>query len=224
MAHIKSAGTGRKGEPTMKQVYEFTRELDGEPRLEVVMLLSPNECDFDEVLHRVGMDFCMSPRGRKLHGGATDLTFGELMGSLTPEMLKPYGVTMYRLRDGAKQMDGAAPVVSAREMGLYQGLRDGYAQQLRDLREYGERIARRLEAQRRGGHPAISTWDPNIIPGRAIAWAYLYVTGNERDLTTFFNRKLQEAKPHAVAGAGVPAGADPVEDDSAGQRAGQEYQ
>lgn len=208
----------------MTRVYEYTRNLNGEARLEIVMLASKNECDFDEILHRVGLEFCLSLRGRHLHKKMSGLTFGEFMDFLTPEMLNPYGVVMYRLRDGAQQMDGAAPVVSHCEMELFQKLCDDHIRELRGIREYGERIAKRLEAQRRNGHPAISTWDPNIIPGKAIVWAYLYVTGNEPDFTTFFNRKLGEAQPHASTGAKPLVGADAGSDDPAERQAEQAFQ
>lgn len=201
----------------MKRVYEYTRNLNGEARLEIVMLLSKDECNFDEILRRVGLESCLGNRGRKLQKSGSGLTFAELMDGLTPEMLKPYGVVMCRLRDGAQQMDGAPPVVSHYEMELYQGLCDRHDRQLRGVREYGERIAKRLEIQRTHGHPAISTWDPNIIPGKAIVWAYLYVTGNEQDFMTFFNRKLGEAKPHAATGAKPLVGTDAGSDDPAEQ-------
>lgn len=152
------------------------------------------------------------------------MTFGELMGSLTPEMLKPYGMTMYRLRDGAKQMDDAAPVVSRCEMELYRELSDKFVQQLRGIREYGERIAKRLEIQRTQGCPAISTWNPNIILGKALVWAYCYVTGNEPDFMKFFNRKLSEAQPHVVTGVKPSVGTDVGFDNPAEQQAAQIFQ
>lgn len=190
----------------MKRVYEYTRNLNGEARLEIVMLLSKDECDFDEILRRVGLESCLGNRGRKLQKSGSGLTFAELMDGLTPEMLKPYGVVMYRLRDGAQQMDDAAPVVSHCEMERFQKLCDDHIRELRGIREYGERIAMRLEFQRRNGHPAISTCDPNIIPGKAIVCAYLFVTGEEQDFMTFFNRKLGEAKPHVIYHRGEAAG------------------
>lgn len=207
----------------MKRVYEYTRNLNGEARLEIVMLLSKDECDFDEILHRVGLEFCLSLRGKHLHKKMSGLTFGEFMDYLTPEMLEPYGVVMYRLRDGAQQMDGAAPVVSHCEMELFQKLCDDHIRELRGIREYGERIAKCLEFQRTHGHPAISTWDPVLIPGRALAWAYYYVTGNEQDFMTFFNRKLGEAQPHAAPGAKPLVGTDAGSDDPAGQQAAQVF-
>ena len=208
----------------MKRVYKYTRNLNGESRLEIVMLLSKDECDFKEILHRVGLEFCLSLRGRHLHKKMSWMTFGEFMDFLTPEMLKSYGVSMYRLRDGAQQMDDAAPVVSHCEMELFQKLCDDHIRELRGIREYGERIAKCLEFQRTHGHPAISTWDPVLIPGRALAWAYYYVTGNEQDFMTFFNRKLGEAQPHAAPGAKPLVGTDAGSDDPAGQQAAQVFQ
>ena len=201
----------------MKRVYKYTRNLNGESRLEIVMLLSKDECDFKEILHRVGLEFCLSLRGRHLHKKMSWMTFGEFMDFLTPEMLKPCGVTMYRLRDGAQQMDDVAPVGSHCEMELFQKLYDDHVRELRGIREYGERIAKRLEIQRTQGHPAISTWDPNIIPGKAIVWAYLFVSGNEQDFMTFFNRKLGEAKPYVVANVKPLVGTDASSDDPAEQ-------
>ena len=208
----------------MRRVYEFTRALNGETRLEIVMLLSPKECDIDQILHRVGLEFCISPQGRRLCKGASELTFEELMSNLTPEMLAPYGVSMYRVRDEAQQMDNAAPVVSRYEMELYQGITDKHNRQFCALRDYGERIAKRLEAQRLRGHPAISTWNPNLIPGRAIAWAYLFITGSEQNFEKFFNRKLQEAKPHTVTGVNPPAGTGEVCGSPEEQQAEQAFQ
>ena len=208
----------------MKRVYEYTRNLNGEARLEIVMLLSKDECDFDEILHRVGLEFCLSLRGKHLQKNKSGMTFGEFMDYLTPEMLEPYGVVMYRLRDGAQQMDGAAPLVSHCEMELFQKLCDDHIRELRGIREYGERIAKRLETQRTHGHPAISTWDSNTILGKAIVWACLFVNGGESDFMTFFNRKLGEAKPHAATGVKPLVGTDAGSDDPAERQATQAFQ
>ena len=182
----------------MRKAYHYTRQVNGEPKSEIVILSSKDERDYDEILHRVGLEFCMSAQGRKLYKDIPGLSFNRLMDILTPEMLEPYDVTMYFPQDDAEQMDNAPPVVRQCEMELYRELCDKHHQQLRDIKEYGERIAKRLEALRLSGHPAISTWAPEIIPGKALSWAYQYIIGAECSFKAFLDRKIQEAKPHGA--------------------------
>lgn len=182
-----------------KCTYEYIRQLNGEPRLEIVTLSSKGERDFDEVLHRVGLEFCMSPQGRKLCKNISGLSLEQLLDIITPEMLVPDGVTMERLRGCAVQKDNVPPVVSWCEIKLCREICDRYNQQLRDMKKYAELIAGHLEAYRLSGHPAISAWAPEIIPSKSISWAYQYVTEKDEmrcSLATFLERKIQEAKPH----------------------------
>ena len=187
----------------MRKVYQYTHQVNGESKLEIIKLSSKKKCDFVEILHRVALEICMSPQGRELCKDISELTFGELMEIITPEMLAPYDLIMERLRDSAEQMDNAPPVVSRCEMELYREFCDRYNQRLRDLKDYAESIARQLETLRLSGHTAISTWAAEIIPERSISWAYQYVTGKECAFQTFIERKIKEAKPHgATEGAG----------------------
>lgn len=189
----------------MRKVYQYTHQVKGKPRQEIVILSSKDNRDYDEILHRVALEICASAQGKKLCKGASGLSFGELMEIITPEMLAPYGVVMDRLRDSAEQMDNTPPVVNRCEMKLYREFCDECNRQLHDIIDNAEQIAKRLEALRLDGHPVISTWSPVIIPSKGISWAYQYATGMdgldgmdrmERTFMAFLQQKIKEAKPY----------------------------
>ena len=197
----------------MYRTYEFMRTANGEQKLEIVMLLSPKKCDFDQILHRIGLELCTEQIKKNPSKTPTELTFEQLMERLTPEMLRPYGITLFWPRENVKQVDGKYPVASRYELDLYREIYDKSIKQVRDQRTYAERIARRLESVKAQGHPVISTWDSKTISIKSVLWSFMFVRGEENDFVKFFDRKVQEAKPLAGSEAKPLVGTDAGSDD-----------
>lgn len=189
----------------MYRTYQFTRMVKGKPKQDLVMIFTPKNTDLDEVLHKIGLDYCMAQTGKKEFPDG--LSLPQLIEHIKPEILASYGMTMVWPNDIAIQADNAAPIISPYELDAYrESVNKGYCQ-VKNVCRAAERIARRLEFQRTHDHPAISTWPPNIISTKAIVWADQYVNGNEPDLVKFFEKKLQEAKPRSNDNSRYPADA-----------------
>lgn len=179
---------------TMYRTYEFTRTVNGEAKQDMVMLFYPKGTDIELTLHKLGLEYCMNRNKGKTppHG----LTFAQLMEYITPEMLDPYGITVLWPNSTAISMDDAPPIINRYEMETYRETINYVYSRTKKVCKTAEQIAKRLETQRKQGHPAISTWAPDIISVKAVTWADQFVHGSETDLSKFFQKKLQEAKPH----------------------------
>lgn len=180
----------------MTRTYEYTRKGYGSAKQEIVILSSESDCDIDQILYQVALMFCLSPQGKRLCKNAFGLTFEVFLSNLTPEMLAPYGVTVYRPREDAKHKDDMDLVVSQCEIETYRNFCDAHKRQFLDMKDLARRIVKRLEALRLDGHLVISTWTTETILEKSISWAYQYVTSEECDFSAFLERKIQEAKPH----------------------------
>lgn len=198
---------------TIYRTLKYTRTVNGETKQDLVMLFCQKGTDIDFALHKLGLEYCMSQNGDK---APTDgLTFAQLMDIITPEMLKSYGITALWPNELAIPMDDAPPIIGRYELKTYQKVINYVYSRTKEVCYIAERIAKRLETQRRQGHPAISTWAPDIISVKAITWADQFVHGSETDLSKFFQKKLQEAKPHPNNGQAPDMGA--ANDDPEGQ-------
>lgn len=198
----------------MYKVFDFPRMVNGELVRDTVILFFPKDADFDQLLHRLGLDYCVSSKNHEsIHG---DLSFAEFLENVTPEMLATYGMAIIRPNDIAIQVDDTAPLISRFELESYQEASNYGHLLAKKICKAAEQFARRLETQRMRGHPAISTWSSNIISVKAVTWADQYANGNEPDLAKFFEKKLQEARPHSNSKDQSPADADMANDFSEG--------
>lgn len=179
----------------MYRAYKYTRMINGESEQDLIILFYPKDIDLGRTLHKLGLEYCINQNGGRVP--IDGLSFDQLMDNITLEMLSPYGMSMIRPNDIAIQADNTAPVIGPYELETYQeSINNGYYQ-VKKVCKTAERIARRLESQRRHDHPVVSTWAPDIISTKAIVWADQFVNGNEPDFVKFFEKKLQEAKPHS---------------------------
>ena len=195
-------------------VYGFNRVVNEEPQRDLIILFYPKSMGLVEVeraLHKIGLDYCMNQNGGSVPTGG--LSFDQLMEVITPQMLAPHGMSMIRPYNEVVRLDNAPPVVGSYELETYQEARHAGDYNTRWVCEISQQFARRLETQRKNGHPAISTWAPDIISVKAVTWAGQFVvTGKENwESSDFFKKKLQEAKPHTNNNAQTPA--DTGEDD-----------
>ena len=163
---------------------------------ETVMLVCPGDKNPYHALHRLGVEYAMSPEGAKVR--STGLTFGELFAHLTPEMLAPYGIEIMWPEREAVKLDDQRQIVSCYEIWSHYEARGRERDRECKAREAAERYARRLERLKADGHPVICTWDSGRISGRAISWAYQYVRSEGLSSDEFFERKLTDAKPCKV--------------------------
>lgn len=179
----------------MYQGFEFTRMINGEPKREMVIIFCPDKTNLERALHKLGLEWCLkNQKDGKLYG---DLFFPELMEQVTPEMLAPYGISVLWPNRTLISMDNMPPIISRYELETYQEASNSGYSQAKKICKAAEQLARRLESKRTHGHPAISTWAPDIISTKAVTWADQFVHGGETDLLKFFEKKLQEAKPYS---------------------------
>ena len=172
-------------------------DIAAEEQHEQVLMLWPDGSDLFRTLHKLGLEYAMSPEGAaECRDG---LTFGTLLKYLTPEMLAPYGIKMLWLSREAIKTYGSTPVVSQYELESYAEARERENIRERNwerrLKETSERFALRLERLKADAHPVVSTWDASRISGRAVSWAYQYIKAGGLDADGFFAKKLDEAKP-----------------------------
>lgn len=180
---------------------------------ETVMLVCPDGSNPYHALHRLGVEYAMSPEGAKVRG--IGLTFGALFEHLTPEALAPYGIEiMWPDREAVRLEDGRQ-IVSCYEIQSHLEAREQERQRTinweRRLRETSERFARKMERLKADGHPVLSTWDASRICGRSISWAYQHVKAGGLDADGFFERKLADAKPCKASSPQDAGGADEKE-------------
>ena len=167
---------------------------------ETVILVCPDIRNPYHILHKLGVEYAMSPEGVKVRG--TGLTFGALFNYLTPEMLAPYGIEIMWPDREAVRLDDERQIVSYYEIQSHLDAKEQERQRTflweQKLRETAERYARKLERLKAEQHPVISTWDVSRICMRAVSWAYQYtkVKGSSDE---FFEKKLADAKPCKVS-------------------------
>lgn len=179
----------------MTKVYEYPRVVDGEMKKEFVILSSNFNRDFLQVVHDVAVDYCLKNENRRPCKG-DGMSFGQIMGCITPEMLEPYGVTMLRLDDMAVQTDQMPPLVTRYELETIRAVRRLERRHAREVVDFAERAARRLETQRARKNPGVSNWGPEQVAVKAASWASQYVMlEGKKDFARFFNQKLRETLP-----------------------------
>ena len=179
----------------MTEVYGFSRKVNGETKKEFIVLGSNFNRNFLQIVHDVAVDYCLNNENRHpcKEGG---MSFGEAMEFITPKMLEPYGVTMLRLDDVAVQTDQMAPLVSRYELETIREVRRLERRHAREVVDFAERAARRLETQRAKNHPGVSAWGPETVAVKAASWACQYVMMNgKKDFARFFEKKLRETLP-----------------------------
>lgn len=177
----------------MRKVYRYPRNINGETRQEHVILDSDVSRDLLQVVHDAAVDYCLNNENRHLckEGG---MSFGQAMEHITPEMLAPYGVTMIRLEDVAVQTDQMPPLVSQYELATIREVRRVERRRAREVLDYAERAAGRLETKLENRHPIVSTWGSGKIAVKAASWACQFVMGKETDFGKFFEKKLKETE------------------------------
>lgn len=173
--------------------YSYLKPDGEDQQQEVVTIIYPSCYTLGEIMHKIGLDLAMERLVSKPRHG--DLTFGELMDSLTPEMLAPYGANILRSSVEAIPMERNATVIGRYEMDSFWLLQQDTERRIRKMRDYALRFAQKLEKERANGHPIISTWNSPAISGFAVAWAEQFAWGDEKDSSKFFKRQLEGAKP-----------------------------
>lgn len=175
--------------------YTYTRPGNRDGRQEYVVLIAPQAQDFDRVLHEVGLKLVSdNPRYRD------GVKQAELMEALTPELLAPYKVVLLRPTREAVKLDNKPPVIGALEAASWRGAAVKHTSYKIDVRDYAERIVKRLEREKANGHPAVSTWGYAGICRRSVTWASDFVEkyGPERSTVkfdAFLQSQLAAAKP-----------------------------
>ena len=177
----------------MHQTFEYTKLVHGEQKKETVMMFYPKTVDIAQVMHTLGLAYCMSLEGTRKC--PNELTFAQFMERIKPEMLERHQIQLIWPSRDAIQMDEQPPVVSSYELQERRLVRTDERIWQGRMRNAAERFARRLERQRAIGHPAISTWETGRISGTAVAWASQFVMDPEPDMNKFFQRQLEKAKP-----------------------------
>ncbi len=178
----------------MTEVYEFPREVNGETRKEFVILSSNFKHDFLQIVHNVAVDYCLANENRHpcKEGG---MSFGQIMEYITPKMLEPYGVTMIRLEDAAIHTDQMPPLVTRYELETIREVRRLERRHAREVVDYAERAAKRLETQRVNNHSAVAAWGPEKVAVKAASWACQFVMlSKDRNFAKFFEKKLRETE------------------------------
>ena len=175
--------------------YTYTRPGSRDGQQEYVVLIAPKSQNFDRVLHEVGLKLVSdNPRYRD------GVEQAELMETLTPELLAPYKVVLLRPTREAVKLDNQPPVIGALEAASWRGAILRHTSYKIDVRDYAERIVKRLEREKANGHPAVSTWGYVGICRRSVTWASDFVEkyGPERSAVkfdAFLQSQLTAAKP-----------------------------
>lgn len=175
--------------------YTYSKPGGHDGRQEYVILIGPQAQNFDRVLHEVGLKL-VSDNPRYRDGVAQ----AELMEALTPELLSPYNVALLRPTREAVKLDNRPPVIGALEAESWRGAAVKHTSYKIDVRDYAERIVKRLEREKANGHPAVSTWGYAGICRRSVTWASDFVEkyGPERSnvkFDAFMQAQLEAAKP-----------------------------
>ena len=175
--------------------YTYSKPGGHDGRQEYVILIGPQAQNFDRVLHEVGLKL-VSDNPRYRDGVAQ----AELMEALTPELLAPYNVALLRPTREAVKLDNRPPVIGALEAESWRGAAVKHTSYKIDVRDYAERIVKRLEQEKANGHPAVSTWGYAGICRRSVTWASDFVEkyGPERSnvkFDAFMQAQLEAAKP-----------------------------
>lgn len=177
----------------MHQTFEYTKLVHGEQQKETVMMFYPKTVDIAQVMHTLGLAYCMSPEGTRKC--PDELTFAQFMERIKPEILARHQIQLIWPNRDAIQMDEQPPIVSRYELQERRSVRIDERIRLGRMRDAAERFVRRLERQRANGHPAISTWETDRISGTAVAWAGQFAADPELDMNKFFQQQLRKAKP-----------------------------
>lgn len=184
-------------------MYLFFSIATSEPgQRETVMLSCPNNKNPYYILHKLGVEYAMSPEGSKVRDKG--LTFETLFNHLTPEMLAPYGMEIRWPDREATPLEEGRQIVSHYEIHSHMETR---AQEHRKAAHWqqklytaAERYARKLEKLKGEGHPLIATWDSSRISVRSISWAYQCVKAGDLDTDKFLEKRLADA----MRKAGLP--------------------
>ena len=94
----------------MHQTFEFTKLVHGEQKKETVMMVYPQTVDIAQVMHTLGLAYCMNPEGTRRC--PDELTFAQFMDRITPEMLERRSVRiderirLRRIREAAERFAG----------------------------------------------------------------------------------------------------------------------
>lgn len=147
--------------------YSYLKPDGGDQQKEVVTIIYPSCYKLGEIMHRIGLNLAMEQLASKPRRG--NLTFGELMDSLTPEMLAPYGANILRSSVEAIPVDRDATVIGRYEINSFFLFQQDTQRRIRRMRDYALRFARRLEKEKANGHPVISTWNSLVISSSAVA-------------------------------------------------------
>ena len=185
---------GRKGGiQWCSYTYSKPGSQDGRP--EYVILIGPQSQNFDRVLHEIGLQLVFdTPRYKD------GVEQAALMDALTQNMLTPYGVFMLRPTRESVKLDNKPPVIGALEAESWRRASLKHTSYKISVREYAERIVKRLEQEKANGHPAVSTWGYAGICKRSVTWACNFVEeyGPERGnvkFDAFMQAQLEAAKP-----------------------------
>ncbi len=188
----------------MYQIFEVTTNIDGEKRREHVLLTWRDGGDPYQVLHKLGLEYALSPDNIKKYR-YTGLPYNEIFSHLTPEMLAPHDMQIVWLDREALPVDGKQ-IVNRYELESHVETMERDSKREKKMREIAERYANRLERLKAEGHPLLSEWDAGRVSARAISWAYQFVRAGGLDTSGFFNARLADAmrkaglSPEAVGG------------------------
>lgn len=176
--------------------YSYTKPGSKDGRREYVVLVAPRSQNVDRVLHQIGLELVS-----KNWDYRDGITQSELMEALTPEILEPHKVVLLRPSREAVELDNKPPVIGALEAESWRRASLKHTSYKISVREYAERIVKRLEQEKANGHPAVSTWGYAGICKRSVTWACNFVEeyGPERGsvkFDAFMQHQLEVAKPN----------------------------
>ena len=180
----------------MYQVFSVPSKNGDEKKREIAILHWEKTKNPYYVLHKLGLEYALSPKGEHLRG--TGLSYGELFNYLTPEMLAPYDIEIMWPEREAARLENSRQVVTCFEIWSHLDAQVDNRIQTQRIQEVAGRYARKLERLKAEQHPVISTWEIDAIVSRAISWAGQCTRIKGQNVDMFFDAKVKEAKPHKV--------------------------
>ena len=190
----------------MYRIFEVASTIDGEQVRENVLITWPDGGDLYGVLHKLGMEYALSPEGLKTCRD-NGVTYNEVLSRLTPEMLAPYGAKIIRLDREAIRVEDKQ-IINRYELESHLEVMERDKDRERKMRDIAERYARKFERLKAEGHPLLSDWDAGRVSARAISWAYMSVRSGGPDAGKFFNERLADAVCKAGLSPQDTGGAD----------------
>ena len=190
----------------MYRIFEVTSTIDGEQVRENVLITWPDGGDLFRVLHKLGMEYALSPEGLKTcrHKG---VSYNEVLSRLPPEMLAPYGAQIIWLDRVAIRVEDKQ-IINRYELESHLEVIEHDRNRERRMRDIAERYARKLDRLKAEGHPLLSEWDTGRVSARAISWAYMFVRAGGLDAGKFFETRLADAVCKAGLSPQDAGGAD----------------